>query len=169
MRIYTVHEPPARRPESRRGPDNFLFVRDGFYFWAFLFGPLWLIYRRLWLVLLGYVVLMVAVGFALHFLGIAGSNASFVHFLLSVLVGLEAGTLWRWTLRRRGWRERAVIAAPNMEAAERRFFDAWQSEADATPLPPVHGAPFAYPVPAPARAAASPDVVGLFPEPGTPR
>jgi len=165
MRIYTVHEPPARRPDSRSGPENFLFVRDGFYFWAFLFGPLWLLYRRLWLVFLGYVVLMAAVGFALHALKIAGPNASFVHLLLSLLVGLEAATLWRWTLRRRGWRELAVIAAPNMEAAERRFFDAWQNEAAASPLPSAP--PFAYPAPAPARAAGSPDVVGLFPEPGT--
>ena len=33
-----------------------MFVRDGFYFWAFLLGPLWMLWRRLWLVLVVYLV-----------------------------------------------------------------------------------------------------------------
>ena len=43
MAVYTVHEPPPREGEAARAtPTRFVFVRDGFYFWAFLFGPLWM-------------------------------------------------------------------------------------------------------------------------------
>ena len=54
MRIYTVHEPAPRENEIVADPDRFRFVRDGFYFWAFLLGPVWMLWHRLWLVLLIY-------------------------------------------------------------------------------------------------------------------
>ena len=56
MTVYTVHEPPPREGQADADTDRFVFVRDGFDFWAFLFGPLWMIWRRLWLVLLLYVI-----------------------------------------------------------------------------------------------------------------
>ena len=40
MAVYTVHEPPLRRYETTTDPDRFVFVRDGFSFWAFLFALL---------------------------------------------------------------------------------------------------------------------------------
>ena len=52
--IYTVHEPPLKADETRADPERFVFVRDGFSFWAFLLAPLWMLRHRLWLVLLGY-------------------------------------------------------------------------------------------------------------------
>ena len=51
MPTYTVHEPPPRKNESVAAPERFVFVRDGFYFWAFVLAPLWLLVRRLWLAL----------------------------------------------------------------------------------------------------------------------
>src|SRR5690606_15982316 len=56
MTIYTVHEPRPRRNEDAAPPERYTFVRDGFYFWAFLFGPLWMLWHRLWLVLFLYVI-----------------------------------------------------------------------------------------------------------------
>jgi len=40
MSIYTVHEPPLKAGESAPDPDRFVFVRDGFSFWAFLLAVL---------------------------------------------------------------------------------------------------------------------------------
>ena len=55
MPVYTVHEPPPRDDDDRRRRrDRFVFVRDGFSFWAFLLAPLWMLWHRLWLVLLLY-------------------------------------------------------------------------------------------------------------------
>ena len=69
MTIYTVHEPPQRAGESAPDPERFIFVRDGFSFWAFLLAPLWMIRHRLWLMLLGYVLVTVALQFVLGLLG----------------------------------------------------------------------------------------------------
>src|SRR5947199_7926058 len=55
MPVYTVHGPMANVTQARSAADRLVFVRDGFHFWAFLFGPLWLAWHRLWLALLGYV------------------------------------------------------------------------------------------------------------------
>src|SRR5262249_13798241 len=57
MRVYTVHQPPLRRDETESDRARIAFVRDGFSFWAFLLGALWMLWHRLWLVLLGYCVL----------------------------------------------------------------------------------------------------------------
>ena len=60
MPVYTVHAPSdvTLRDEA----DKFVFVRDGFHFWAMLLGPLWLLWKRLWLVLLGQAILALALG-----------------------------------------------------------------------------------------------------------
>ena len=61
MPVFTVHEPPPREgDDAAAATDRFVFVRDRFSIWAFLFGPLWMIWRRLWLVLLIYLVAMAA-------------------------------------------------------------------------------------------------------------
>ena len=64
MAIYTVHEPPLRTGAAAPDPERFIFVRDGFSFWAFLFGPLWMLRHRLWLVLLLYIVVSVVLAIA---------------------------------------------------------------------------------------------------------
>lgn len=168
MAIYTVHEPPAKRRESRQGPERFRFVRDGFYFWAFVLAPFWMLWRRLFLVFIGYVLLSAALSAALYFADAPRPAMFAAQALLSLLVGLEAGSLRRWTLRRRGWRDLGVVSAEGVEAAERRFFDAWNGE------PSAPGAASTQPAPTSFLAGARPltsssGVIGLFPEPGAPR
>ena len=92
MKVYTVHEPPARRNERSADPDRFAFVRDGFYFWAFLLGPLWMLWHRLWLVLLIYVVATAAVQAALFALGLSAAVQFAVGVLIALLVGFEAAS-----------------------------------------------------------------------------
>jgi hypothetical protein len=165
MPVYTVHEPPLKGGETRAAPERFRFVRDGFHFWAFLLGPLWMIWRRLWLVLIGYIVVCVVLSFAMFALGVPRSGAAIVQLLVSLFVGLEAGSLQRWSLRR--WREVGIVSANNLESAERRFFDGWERD---EPMAP----PAAAVAPAPAaeirhRPPQPSDIIGVFPEPGMPR
>ena len=75
MPVYTVHAPAGANPVVDGRTDRFAFVRDGFSIWAFLFGLLWLLYHRLWLAALGYLMLFVAAFAALWQLQ-AGSAAS---------------------------------------------------------------------------------------------
>jgi hypothetical protein len=169
MPIYTVHEPPLRWREDRRGPENFRFVRDGFHFWAFLLAPFWMLRHRLWLVFLLYILLISAIGIAMHFAGIRGGGSALISILISFLVGMEAGSLRRWTLRRWKWIDGGTVSADNLEAAERRFFDAWTAGGAApTAIAPAPASP-SYPASSYRPPAAAPDIVGLFPEPRTPR
>ncbi|HEX2216483.1 MAG TPA: DUF2628 domain-containing protein [Xanthobacteraceae bacterium] len=166
MPIYTVHEPPPKRRETESGPERFVFLRDGFHFWAFLLTPFWMLRHRLWLVLLGYVALAIALIVGLRLLEVSGAATFWVMALLSFLIGLEAGSLRRWTLRRRRWREAGVVSAYNVEEAERRFFDAWTG-GDASGRQAATAPSTAFGPPAMrAHPSATSHVVGLFPEPG---
>ena len=161
MSIYTVHEPPLKESEDAADPVRFVFVRDGFSFWAFLLSGLWMVRHRLWLGLIGYLVTALALALALSTIGASGSVMFGGGFLLSLLVGFEAATLRRFTLARRGWRNVGIVVGDDLESAERRFFDAWvRGDAGTVPSPP----PLMLRRPSPAS-----EVIGLFPQPGAQR
>jgi hypothetical protein len=160
MPTYEVFEPPMRNRGAADHADRFVFVRDGFSPGAFLFGALWMIYRRLWLVLVIYLGVMAALEAGLIRLGIGVGSQVAVVFLVALLIGIEAASLRRWTLLRRGWLGRGVVVASDLEMAERRFFDAHSTAtARAQPAPPA-GTPGTIPA-----SPADPGVIGLFPEP----
>ena len=169
MATYTVHEPPLREDESATDPERFVFVRDGFYIWAFVLTPLWMLRHRLWLVLLGYVLLTVAINVALALTGAAMAVAFVVGGLVSLLVGFEAASLRRWTLRRRGWANVGVVVGDDVETAERRFFEAWVKSESPHAMLPARPLPAAVNVPGMQRPPAGSGVIGLFPTPGAPR
>ena len=168
MPTFTVHEPPPRKTESVTSPERFVFVRDGFYFWAFVLAPLWLLVHRLWLVLVGYLVLSGALGVVLFLIGAPWTVKFLASFLMALLTGLEAATLWRWTLSRRGWKTLGFVVGEDTEMAERRFYAEWTKRTDApaavaTPPAPKYATPIWRGAPSPS------DVIGLFPEPGARR
>ena len=163
MPIYTVHEP--RRNGGDRDDDTlahtvrFQFVRDGFHFWAFLLAPLWMLRHLMWLEFIIYLLLVGGITFVLRRLALPGEIAFVVGALIALLIGIEAGTLRRFKLARRGWSNVGVIVGDDREMAEQRFFDAWVR---ATPAPwPLGTAPTP-------RTSAS-DVISLFPQPGAPQ
>ena len=164
MPIYTVHEPRRRDDELLAHTARFQFVRDGFHFWAFLLAPLWMLRHRLWLELIAYLLLIGGITFLLRRLGIEESAGALVWFLTSVLVGIEASSLLRWKLARRGYENLGVVVAEDQDIAERRFFDGWLSDTGrlATPSPAAPPSTASSPFD---RPAASSDIVGLFPQP----
>src|SRR5262245_61093014 len=125
MSVYTVYEPPLKAHESAPNPERFVFVRDGFSFWAFLLAPWWMLRHRLWLALTGYVILAIALSVALRFAGASTTVTLIAGALFSLLVGFEAATLRRFKLSRRGWTNVGIVVGDDLESAERRFFDAW--------------------------------------------
>ena len=173
MPVYTVHAPLANDADAA-ATDRFTFVRDGFHFWAAVLGVVWLAWHRLWLALLGWIVLMAVIDFAIVRLGMTAGSILLADILLAVLLGFEAASLERWTLSRRKWRQLDIVVADDEEAAERRFFERWtasrrapnndQPAVDRGSPPPtreVPGQPFSKPPPG--------DIIGLFPEPGASR
>lgn len=164
MAVYTVHQPPANSVDSVPEAERIVFVRDGFSFWAFLIAPLWMLWHRMWLVLLGYLVVLAAVDAALWAIGASRTTISVVWLFISLLVGLEASTLRRLSLKRRGFRNVGIVSGADREDAERRFFGAWLAE-------PRSGHAAGVPPPVPGanqtpQALHAPDVIGLFPQPG---
>lgn len=176
MPVYTVHAPVTNNWDLR-ATDRFTFVRDGFHVWAALLGVVWLGWRRLWLALVGWIVLMIVVNVVMVRLDVGPATIFLVDCLLALLLGLEAASLQRWTLSRRNWRQLEIVVADDEEAAERRFFDRWtakqrvlsndQPSVDRGAPPPtrnVSGQAFSHPLP-PERE----EIIGLFPEPGASR
>jgi hypothetical protein len=160
MPVFTVHEPPLRATADLPDPERFVFVRDGVYVWAFLLTPLWMLWRRLWLVFVIYAVVAIAIENAMHYAGFGTGSIILVQLLISLLVAVEAASLRRFSLSRRGWKNIGVVSGDDLEDAERRFYDAW-----------VQAAPNERIEPAPVPSASPPhtpshDIIGLFPEPG---
>jgi Protein of unknown function (DUF2628) len=170
MPVYTVHEPPLRTAGALAKAERFIFVRDGFYWWAFLLTPFWMLWRRLWLAFLIYAVSSAVLDTAMRVIGAPASAIALIDILTSFLIGLEASTLLRFTLRRRGWQNIGVVSGDDLEDAERRFFDAWVRRGPVPNAAPP-AAPLAPPSPAPPRSPAgeAAGVIGLFPEPGAQR
>lgn len=169
MAVYTVHEPPQREAAAP-DPERFVFVRDGFSFWALLFGPLWMLRHRMWLVLIGYGLVAAALAWALRQTQAPIAVTLCVDALLALLIGFEAPTLRRFTLARRGFANIGIVVGDDLELAERRFFDAWIAKRQVTSAP--SGSPSS-----PSSASGQgggmlrmpqpgADVLGLFPEPG---
>ncbi|MGA9092390.1 MAG: DUF2628 domain-containing protein [Bradyrhizobium sp.] len=176
MPIYTVHAPVTNSADFR-ATDGFTFVRDGFHVWAALFGVVWLAWHRLWLALIGWIVLIIVVDVGMLRLGVGGTAIFLVDALLALLLGFEAASLERWTLSRRNWRQLDIVVAEDREAAERRFFDRWTAKQRASsndqpavdrgappPTRDVAGQGFSRPPPLPRD-----EIIGLFPEPGASR
>jgi hypothetical protein len=173
MPVYTVHAPVTDGADLAAA-DRFAFARDGFHFWAMVFGVFWLAWHRLWLALIGWIVVMAAVDIGLPALGVGRNAVLVINLLLALLLGFEAASLKRWTLSRRKWRQLDIVVADDEESAERRFFDRWTARerslvndhrsVDRGGPPPtryVPGQPFSQPPPVPQGG-----IIGLFPEPG---
>jgi hypothetical protein len=119
MRVYTVH---LRR--QGLDPDrDIVLVKEGFSWPALLFSVLWALWYRLWWVALGFFALQVALSGAVALLGLDPLSEAAISLGLAVIIGFVANDLRRWTLRRQGFIEAAVVVADSRDAAERRFYD----------------------------------------------
>jgi hypothetical protein len=163
MPAFAILEPPGYQHTAIEHADRFIFLPERFSLGAFLFGPLWIIWRRLWVVLIVYLVGVVLIGYGLRLLGIGWSTIAIVFGLVHLLIGLEATSLVQWTRIRHGWRERGVVIADDLDMAQRRFFDnqtALRAAAKASARLETGQLPAAQVGPS------HPDIIGLFPEPG---
>jgi len=161
MRIYTVHELSGAPLEDK----GIVLVREGFCWPAFAFNFLWLLWHRLWLVLLAYVALALVLSAAVEWLNLAPAAAFVSSLTLQLLLGFEANDLRRWTLARRGYRTVGITAGHTLVEAEHKFFTRWSGPVAGTPISaPAHkGAIW------PRRPSSVHDgggVLGLFPKAG---
>jgi hypothetical protein len=155
MARYTVHVPPL--PEDRTTAlERSVFVRDGWSWGAFLFGPFWLLWHRHWVTGLFGLVLCGGVIAGLAALPVEGAVKGGIVFFLALLWGLEGSSLRRLALGRAGYAEEGLVVGHAQDALEQRFF-AEASGPVATGVSPPSG------VSAPATGRSIP-VIGLFPD-----
>ena len=125
MLIYTVHEPPRPAAALDERADDLVFVKEGLSLGALVFGPLWLAAKRLWLALAGYLAALVVVVTILRLLPGGGPAIGPVLALAAFGLALEANTLWRWSLERRGWQMIGTVTGKSFEECEHRFLASW--------------------------------------------
>lgn len=118
MRIWSV----AVRGNGRLEPDIVL-VKEGFAWPAFLFGPLWFLWHRLWLALLGYLATNVVLAAALALFGANPAQQLLAGVAFALLVGWHGNDLRRWTLLRRGYRLVELVVARDEGEAEKRTLE----------------------------------------------
>ena len=124
MRIYTVHIPaprPGDEPTVADPVEDAVAVKEGFCWPAVLFSVFWALRHRMWGVALGLAALQAAAwGFAAP-AGIGGVTGAALSAGVCILIGGFANDVRRWSLGRRGYRERGIILAAGAEAAVLRY------------------------------------------------
>lgn len=162
MRAYTVHAPP-REPTD---PERFALIKDGISWPALFVAVLWILYHRLWLTLVWYIVFLLVVAWIGRLVN--DDVATWVLILGAILFALEANNIRRLSKITRGWREVGGSYGKNLVEAEARFFGAWGRPTSAArdfaaSDPKAVIARAAYPDED--RVAHDGPIFGLFPEP----
>lgn len=123
MRLYTVHHRQEATGSLTGLADDAILVKDGFSWPAFLVPLVWLVYKRMWIVLAFYIAASAGLT-AFAYAGVATQTMVTVGTIaLNLILGLEGNDLYRWTLGRRRYREQAVVSGRGLVAAEQRYFD----------------------------------------------
>ena len=167
MVTYTVHEREDESGDISDRADKIVFVKEGYAWIALVMPLLWLLYHGMWLVLAGFVALMVALQGVFSLSGIGGDVAGPATFVISAMFALLANDLRRWTLGLRGYHLVEPVSGRDLEECEERFFTDWLAaqggSTDSIKRLQKPSGVRAGSVPA---RAATEDVIGLFPEPG---
>ncbi|WP_186420610.1 DUF2628 domain-containing protein [Bosea sp. CS1GBMeth4] len=156
MAFYQVLIPPPGAGGLREEIEQARLLPESFTVSAFVFGGLWLLYKRLWLAFILYALVWGGLVYAQQQIGFAIGAVMLSQIALGLFLGLEGQNLIARKLLRKGWRLVDVIEAPDLSSAERRFFEH---------ALPAGAPPRIAEASAPARFAPGPvPVIGLFPE-----
>jgi hypothetical protein len=117
MALYVIQA----RGEDQASLERATIIKDGFSWPAFIFAQLWLLYHRLWLVLLIWVLAEAAFAFVVLPHVTAGTFVA-VDVLAHLFIGLEGNRLRQAKAARRAVMV-GVAAGRDRDAAEARFFD----------------------------------------------
>lgn len=157
MRTYTLHVPAGALPGDPGALDRAVLVRDGFSWGAFLLTVAWFLAHRLFLAALGVAAALGVLALALTVLRVSPPAGFAAGMLLCWLIGLEASSLRRWTLARRGRPAVDAVLAASRDEAEAKTFQRWLSAEGGRPQDRPAGV-------LPAGGRPAPAVIGLFPE-----
>jgi hypothetical protein len=153
MAIYACHSPALDRGTAS-ALEGATVLRLGFAPWGFVFGPIWLLAKRLWLPLGAWILGAAVVGLVVASGVLRPETAVILYWLAALFIGIDGRNLQGWSLARRGSPLADIVAADTAESAEREFF----ARALAAP---ARGASSVGPAPSSAQ-----EIIGLFPRAG---
>jgi hypothetical protein len=143
VQTYTVHEPHPVADDLDERATRLVFVKEGFAIGAFAIPALWLLSNRLWLELIGYILLSVGLMALMTALGVSQALAGWATLAVNLILGLEARNLHRSALARKGYELIGVVTGRDLADAERRFLSEWLPTAGwAKPVETAGKAPF---------------------------
>ncbi|MCV6546739.1 MAG: DUF2628 domain-containing protein [Cohaesibacter sp.] len=120
MPAFIIYEKPNQSFDDTI--KDAVMVEHRFSYMIFLLPALWMLLKRLWLPLIAYILLSVALAM------LDGMIPFWVSMLVSLIIALwisvEAPNLMDWALKRRGYREVGLIYADNKEHCEARYIHA---------------------------------------------
>jgi hypothetical protein len=170
--LYSVYEPPAEAPDLAARAEALVFVRQGFS-WPALFVPgLWLLYQRMWLELIVFVLIFALLAWAFGGSDPGQALLGWTAIAVVVLFAVEANDLKGAALERSGYRQAGVAVGRGLDDAELQFLRSWLPRqhraggegAGGQERPRRAKAP-AQQAPAAMRGAEGEEVIGLFPGP----
>jgi len=116
MTFYTAHY------RNRTGEPDLVLIKEGFSWPAFVFGILWALWNRLWIVAVVFLAAELALGFGLKLIGMGPEVQALASVGLALVIGFVANDLRSWSLGRwDGFEAEGVVAADGLQEAERRF------------------------------------------------
>jgi hypothetical protein len=157
---------PAEGGRDAAAADGVVFLREKFRWLALLFGPLWLLWNRLWLAFFVWLIAILVLAAAAYAAGLNEEATAVVMWLPTLIIAFEGTELLRRKLLRRRYRETRVTVAADLEDAERRYFAEWENNAPVAASKQPVAPPAAANPAAMMSASRSSSVIGLFPEPG---
>ena len=125
LRTFTLHLPEGALRGDAGALDRAALVPDGFSWPAFAFSVLWFLWHRLWLAALLVPVLLAGLAVSGRLLGLSSFAGFAIALLASVLIGLEASSLRRWTYARSGRPARDAVVAVSADEAEAKAVARW--------------------------------------------
>ncbi len=118
MKIYSVQT----LPWSAASDGDVVLVREGFNWFALIFGPFWALWHGMWRT----AIALLAIGAVLGGLGalfaVTPDVMSVFQLLVQIGLGVWGNDLRRAALARRGYVERTVVCGRNRDEAEQRYF-----------------------------------------------
>ncbi|MEP3524309.1 MAG: DUF2628 domain-containing protein [Hyphomicrobiales bacterium] len=120
MASYRVFELPHALPQERAAGEDVRFIRDCFLFSALIFPAVWLLWHRLWISFVVFILLMTSFIFIADIINPA--LVVFLNALVGLYLGFEGANLKAIKLKNSGWHEVGVVIANDEEEAEMRFF-----------------------------------------------
>ena len=118
-KIYNVLE----KPEAPEPTDRVVLLKEGFTFWAFIFGPIWLLAKRQWVLFFGFIACAIGVRLLAGLFDLPVLTVAVVALFLHIMLGYHANDLRAWRLKRTGYRFAGVLAAESPMHAQRRYYE----------------------------------------------